>query len=80
VWDTYAYHLAIGLNNLLVLWSPDAFVLGGSVMNAIPLDTVRAHLRDLVSIYTELPPILAAQLKEEAGFSGGLALLRSQNT
>lgn len=65
-----AYWLAIALNNALVFWSPDVIVLGGSVINIIPLPAVRLHLK---KIYRHsLPPIRRAKLGDLAGLWGAL--------
>lgn len=78
VWDQAAFHLAIGLNNLLMLWSPNIFIIGGSVMKSLPIEKARQHLREIVSIYDDLPPIVPPELGPQAGFLGGLAILRSR--
>lgn len=77
VWDTAAFHLAIGLNNVLMLWSPHVFVLGGSMMKDISIEKTATYLDDMVAIYDELPPIVPATLGPRGGFLGGLAILRS---
>ena len=50
-WDEVAKYLAIGLNNIIVHWSPDIIVLGGSVMKSIPLDKVKSYLKELSLIH-----------------------------
>lgn len=77
VWDTAAFHLAIGLNNVLMLWSPHIFVLGGSMMKDISIEKTAKYLDDMVAIYDEIPPIVPAELGPRGGFLGGLAILRS---
>lgn len=78
VWDAAAKHLAVGLNNLLVMWSPDVFVVGGSVMKKISIEKAERYLHEIVTIYDKVPPVLPAKLEEGAGFLGGLAILRSK--
>lgn len=77
VWDDVAYWLALGLNNVLVFWSPDIIVLGGSLMEKIDLNMVKIYLREWCQIYPELPSIARATLRE-SGLYGGLALLTMQ--
>lgn len=78
-WDEITRSFAAGLCNLAVLWTPDIFILGGSMIlgdPAIPLDRVEAHLREFLSIYEGVsPPLARAELGERAGLLG--ALLRA---
>lgn len=75
VWSTAAHHLALGLNNILVFWSPDVIVLGGSVMKSIDIEKVREELTRVVTIYKRLPPVKKATLGEHGGLVGSLAYL-----
>ncbi|MEX1112276.1 MAG: ROK family protein [Candidatus Andersenbacteria bacterium] len=78
IWDTAAYQLAIGLNNVLVFWSPNVVVIGGSVMKSIDIVKVRTYLQDIITIYPTIPPIERAALGETGGLIGALAYLKQQ--
>ena len=81
IWNDLARLLAIGLNNTIVHWSPDIVVLGGSMIlgtPAIPLDEVKKHLRDILHIFPELPPLEKAVLGDTAGLYGALTLLKQK--
>lgn len=75
IWDEVAYWLALGLNNVLVFWSPDIVVLGGSLISKIALPNVAIYLREWCQIYADLPPIIPSFLPE-SGLYGALALLK----
>lgn len=79
-WDEMARLLAYGLNNTIAHWSPDIVVIGGSMMNTIgiPIDRVRAHLKDILHIYPELPPIEHSALGEVGGLHGALHFVKQQ--
>ncbi len=77
-WDEVAKYLAIGLNNTIVHWSPDIVVLGGGVMQSIPLDKIKAYLQKELTIFPQPPEIVAAKLGNEAGFYGGLTILKTK--
>ncbi len=77
IWLDVANYLAIGLNNILVLWSPDIIVLGGSVMKSIDLNTVRQKFKEVATIFPELPSIELATLGEEGGLYGALSYLNN---
>jgi glucokinase len=76
VWDEAARFLAYGLNNAIVHWSPDMVILGGSVMQKIPLDKVRLYLSDILKIFPEPPLIKKAVLGDFVGLYGALQFLR----
>jgi predicted NBD/HSP70 family sugar kinase len=78
-WDDMARYLAIGLNNTIDYWSPDALVLGGSMITgdpAIPLDAVERYLKEYFTIIPELPQILKAELADVGGLWGALAYVK----
>lgn len=78
VWDEVAKYLAIGLNNVTTLWSPDIIILGGAVMKSISLDAVRAYLKEVLTIFPQAPEIQLAKLGDPAGLYGALALITKQ--
>lgn len=73
-----ARFLAIGLHNAIAFWSPDMFIVGGSVMNIIPLDRVRAQLKKLYHGALPPPPIKKAALGDLGGLYGALIYLGQQ--
>lgn len=75
VWDEVARFLAYGLNNTIVHWSPDMVILGGSVINKIPMDKVRSSLAEILKIFPEPPLIENAVLGDFGGLYGALHLL-----
>ncbi|MBI1975724.1 MAG: ROK family protein [Candidatus Vogelbacteria bacterium] len=78
VWDDEAKHLAIGLANTIVHWSPDVVVLGGSMVvgeHGIPIDKTTEYLRGRLTIFPELPVIKMATLGDLGGLHGALHLL-----
>lgn len=81
VWDEFARILAYGLNNVIVEWSPNVVVLGGSMITgepAIPLYKVEEHLKEILKIYPELPVIKMGELGDFGGLYGALAYLKNQ--
>lgn len=77
-WNEVAKFLAIGLTNTIVHWSPDMVVLGGSVMQSISLDQVKTYLKEYLTIFPTPPEIVPAKLGHEAGFYGGLTILKKE--
>ncbi|HET8581491.1 MAG TPA: ROK family protein [Candidatus Paceibacterota bacterium] len=72
-------YLAAGLSNILMLWSPDMLVLGGSMMNeenGYRLADITAAVRELALPHIEVPPIAKAELGDQAGLYGGGVLLQ----
>ena len=80
VWDQLASYLAIGLRNTILYWSPDAIVIGGSMMVGdprIPRELVIEYTEKSLDGFVPCPPILDATLKDEGGLYGAMALLLS---
>lgn len=80
IWEKRAKVLAIGLNNIIVEWSPDCVVLGGSMITgdpSIPLDKTINHLKEVLKIFPELPAIKKADLGDFGGLYGALAYIKS---
>ncbi len=69
--------LAAGIYNLILAWSPDVVVLGGSLMNeenGYRIDDARKALEEIPTPLPSLPPIVASVLRDENGLYGALAL------
>ena len=80
VWDEHAKMLAVGLNNIIVEWSPNCVVLGGSMITgdpAIPLDKTERYLREILKIFPEIPTIRKVELGDFGGLYGALAYLKN---
>lgn len=78
VWDESARILAAGLYNLIVTWSPDIIVIGGSVSKRIELELVKKYLEIELKIFAKTPEITRAMLGDTGGLYGALKLLSLQ--
>ncbi len=81
LWDELAEYLAQGMRNTILYWSPDAIVLGGSMVIGDPkimVDAVRKYTVELVGDFEIAPLIAEAKLGDEAGLYGGMALLKNR--
>ena len=79
VWNEHAKILAVGLNNIIVEWSPNCVVLGGSMITgdpAIPLNKTENHLKEILKIFPQIPQIKKAELGDFGGLYGALAYLK----
>lgn len=65
-WDEICRNLRLGLNILIDRWSPDIFILGGGVVNSLPLEKIKD---------TKSLPIVKASLGDKAGLYGALEYL-----
>ncbi len=78
IWDQLALYLAHGLRNTILYWSPDAVVLGGSMILGNPrilLDDIIRHTNEVLGEGTECPLIVDARLKDDSGLYGAMAKL-----
>jgi len=81
MWDELAGYLARGIKNTIVYWSPEIVVLGGSMIVGDPRirneDIVR-HTKALLGDVIPCPPIVDAELEDEGGLYGAMALLKQK--
>lgn len=77
IWSQVAKNLAVGLNNIVLTWSPDIIVLGGSLMESIPLEKVKLDLKQLVKIFPLMPKVVKGQLGDLAAIYGGMEYLKN---
>jgi glucokinase len=77
-WDEKARILAHFLNNVIVMWSPDVVVLGGSMMKeiGISIPATEKYLRHILKIFPNLPPIKKAELADIGGLWGAMEFLK----
>jgi len=82
-WELEAQYLALGINNLVCALSPQRIILGGGVMQQAALfPLVRRKTLELLNRYIQIAEItehtdqyiVPAQLGENAGVLGGVAL------
>lgn len=78
VWEDVSKFTAFGLNNLIVFWSPDIIILGGSMMKKISLERTKMYLRNILKLYPELPDIVKGELSDLSGLWGALHYLNTQ--
>lgn len=80
VWNEEARIIALALNNISVLWSPEVIVLGGSIMNKVDIEKVKNYLKDILRIFPTLPEVKKWELHEETSLWGALARSKQQLT
>ncbi|MBI2607608.1 MAG: ROK family protein [Candidatus Doudnabacteria bacterium] len=77
-WQQVVGHLAVGLNNTILHWSPEVVVLGGGVMNEMTLPPIVSELKKVLTVYPKLPLIKRSELGDFGGLHGAMALIRQQ--
>lgn len=79
VWNELASILAHGLRTSIAHWSPDAVVLGGSMIlgtPSIPLEEIENKLRKILTMFPEVPVLKKAELADHSGLYGAMEFLR----
>lgn len=76
-WENETRLIAIGLHNVIVLWSPEILILGGSVMKSVDMEKLTEILKQQLKIFPQLPEIIRGSLEEKAGLYGALQYLMS---
>ena len=75
-WTEMARILSVGLYNIALLWSPEAIVLGGSMVRGKPGILVAEadnFTKELLKTFPHPPAIIPASLGDLGGLWGGLA-------
>jgi len=81
LWEELAEYLAQGLRNTILYWSPDVIVLGGSMIIGDPrieVDAIRKYTIDALDGFVSAPHITQAELGDEAGLYGAMAILKKR--
>jgi predicted NBD/HSP70 family sugar kinase len=79
LWNELAEYLAQGLRNTILYWSPDAIILGGSMITGNPrieVDAIRKYTVEALDRLVPAPFITVAKLGDEAGLYGAMAILK----
>lgn len=79
-WSDAEKHIAIGIHNTLLYWSPNIVVLGGgSIMNnRVSLKQITEKVKMTCKAFPKIPAIKKAQLDDLGGIYGALALLNQK--
>ncbi len=77
-WPMIERYVCEGLHNVILHWSPDLLVVGGSMANDLNADRLRAGITDLMKIHPALPEIKLATLGSLGGVYGGFAFLKKK--
>jgi glucokinase len=79
VWDTLSKYIAVGINNVMVFWTPDVVVLGGGIAMSdyLKVEKIDAYLKKYLIAY-DIPNIKKAALGDNSGLYGALAYLKHQ--
>jgi predicted NBD/HSP70 family sugar kinase len=76
VWRQETQHLARALYNLILEWSPELIVLGGSMMRDISIPRIIEELQSLPKVFANLPELRLAKLDDRGGLYGALELVK----
>lgn len=81
MWSTFENQLVAALNNVIVFWSPDVVVLGGSMIvrnEYISFAYLQKALEQRLRIFPQVPTIQRAVLQDDAGLIGAAIYLKQQ--
>jgi predicted NBD/HSP70 family sugar kinase len=77
VWEDVSKIMAAGIHNSIVHWSPDLVILGGGIMEFLPINMIENHLKEMLQIFPEFPNLELAKLSDIGGIYGALEYLKS---
>ena len=73
VWERFINYLAYGINNIVVIFNPQIFILGGGVSAGLPelVYEVRKRLKTQIKVFNfDEQKVTSSQLGEDAGLIG----------
>jgi glucokinase len=73
IYEKYTRIIAVGTHNIIMLWSPDVVVMGGSLItgqNAFRISDIVREINKLNRTFPILPPIRQSILGDDAGLYG----------
>lgn len=73
MYEMLTKRLAIGVHNMIQLWSPDVVVLGGAQMRDISIDLLTKEVARLNVMFPYVPDILVAELGDLNGLYGAVS-------
>jgi predicted NBD/HSP70 family sugar kinase len=77
-WEEKSHILSVGIYNALLFWSPDIVILGGSVGEKMNIERIKQGVQNFAGdIFEGTPDIVRAELSDDSGLWGGVALLRT---
>ena len=79
IWEQYAQILGEGIINVILLWSPEILVIGGGLSKKGDLffNPLKKFVSENLNLFPS-PLIVPAELGDDAGIYGGLALLKEK--
>jgi predicted NBD/HSP70 family sugar kinase len=77
-WEEMARLTSVGVANMILHWSPEIVVIGGSVLKKLSLERIKMNLKTMLTIYPELPVIAKASLGDLGGLWGALHYLNTK--
>lgn len=77
IWEKVAQYLAVGLNNVAVVWSPEVIILSGGIMKNIPFEKMMSFFKQELKIFPTAPKVIPGQLGELSALYGGLQICTS---
>lgn len=83
VWDELAKWLSYGLKNTITYWSPDAIVLGGSMIVGDPRifrDDIVRYTKETLGGLVPCPEIFDAELGDVGGLYGAMAIIKQRKS
>ncbi len=80
IWEMAHMHLAYGIHNTILHWSPDVVILGGGQVRSgdISIEKLKMFLKKFHHVFPRLPLIKKATLGDLGGVYGALEFLKQQ--
>lgn len=76
IWDEVARWAAVGVHNIIVLWSPHCIVFGGPILERLKMERIKLYARNALIAFPTMPLFKRAELGDYGGLYGALQVSR----
>jgi predicted NBD/HSP70 family sugar kinase len=77
-WPLIEKYIYEGLHNVILHWSPEILVIGGSMSRDLNIQRVKVGLSEIMKTHPSLPEIKLSELDSLGGIYGGFAYLKNK--
>ena len=69
--------LAVGIQNVIMMWSPEIIIFGGGVSNKLDFEKLATLVKQEMIMFPKLPEMVVSELGDKSGLYGALQYLKT---
>jgi len=76
IWDSELKLLAVGIHNVIMMWSPEIIIFGGGVSNKLDFEKLATLVKQEMIMFPKLPEMVVSELGDKSGLYGALEYIK----